>query len=167
MQSILLRKAILSTTIAALLLGAYGGHRLLAVEPQPAFRMACIFTDHMVLQRDQPLPVWGWAAPGRVVIVEVGPHSARTRTNAEGRWRLTLPSLESGKRPLTITVKAGDETIRLTDILVGEVWLCSGQSNMEMTVAQSADGKAEIKAAKHPNIRLFNIPRPTAMASEP
>ena len=113
MQNILLRKAILTTTIAALLLGAYGGHRLRAAEPQPAFRTACIFTDHMVLQRDQPLPVWGWAAPGRVVIVEVGPHSARTRTNAEGRWRLTLPRLESGKGPLTMTVKAGDETCLL------------------------------------------------------
>ncbi|MDB4664781.1 sialate O-acetylesterase [Verrucomicrobia bacterium] len=121
----------------------------------------------MVLQRDQPLPVWGWAAPGRAVTVEVGPHSARTRTNAEGRWRLTLPSLESGKGPLTLTVKAGDETIRITDILVGEVWLCSGQSNMEMTVSQSAEAKAEIKAANHPSIRLFNIPRPTAMASDP
>ncbi|MDA7534649.1 sialate O-acetylesterase [Verrucomicrobia bacterium] len=167
MQSILLRKAILSTTIVALLLDATAGHRLLAVEPQPAFRMACIFTDHMVLQRDQPLPVWGWAAPGRVVIVEVGPHSSRTRTNAEGRWRLTLPRLESGKGSLTMTVKAGDETIRLTDILVGEVWLCSGQSNMEMTVHESADGKAEVKAANHPSIRLFNIPRPAAMASDP
>ena len=167
MQNILLRKAILTTTIAALLLGGTAFHSLHAAEPQPAFRMASIFTDHMVLQRDQPLPVWGWAAPGRPVTVEVGPHSARTRTNAEGRWRLTLPSLESGKGPLTMTVKAGDETIRLTDILVGEVWLCSGQSNMEMTVYQSADGKAEIKAANHPNIRLFNIPRPTAMASDP
>jgi sialate O-acetylesterase len=167
MQNILLRKAILTTTIAALLLGGTAFHRLHAAEPQPAFRMASIFTDHMVLQRDQPLPVWGRAAPGRVVTVEVGPHSARTRANAEGRWRLTLPPLESGKGPLTMTVKAGDETIRLTDILVGEVWLCSGQSNMEMTVYQSADGKAEIKAANHPNIRLFNIPRPTAMASDP
>ena len=167
MQNILLRKAILTTTIAALLLGGTAFHRLHADEPQPAFRMACIFTDHMVLQRDQPLPVWGWAAPGRAVTVEVGPHSARTRTNAEGRWRLTLPPLESGKGPLTMTVKAGDETIRLTDILVGEVWLCSGQSNMEMTVYQSADGKAEIKAADHPNIRLFDIPRPTTLASDP
>ena len=167
MQNIILRKAILTTTIGALLLGGTAGHRLHAAEAQPAFRTAGIFTDHMVLQRDQPLPVWGWAAPGRTITVEVGPHSARTRTNAEGRWRLTLPSLKSGKGPLTMTVKAGDETIRLTDILVGEVWLCSGQSNMEMTVYQSADGKAEIKAANHPNIRLFNIPRPTAMASDP
>jgi len=167
MQNILLRKAILSTTIVALLLDATVGHRLLAAEPQPAFRMACIFTDHMVLQRDQPLPVWGWAAPGRAVTIEVGPHFARTRTNAEGRWRLTLPSLESGKGPLTMTVKAGDETIRLTDILVGEVWLCSGQSNMEMSVHESAEAKTEIKAANHPSIRLFNIPRPAAMASDP
>jgi len=167
MQNILLRKAILSTTIVALLLDATVGHRLLAAEPQPAFRMACIFTDHMVLQRDQPLPVWGWAAPGRAVTIEVGPHFARTRTNAEGRWRLTLPSLESGKGPLTMTVKAGDETIRLTDILVGEVWLCSGQSNMEMSVHESAEAKTEIKAANHPSIRLFDIPRPAAMASDP
>ena len=153
--------------MAALLLGGTAGHRLYAAELQPTFRMANIFTDHMVLQRDQPLPIWGWAAPGRTVTVEVGPHSARTRANAEGRWRLTLPPLESGKGPLTMTVKAGEETIRLTDILVGEVWLCSGQSNMEMSVNNSADGKAEIKAANHPNIRLFNIPRPTAMASDP
>jgi sialate O-acetylesterase len=160
-------KHLLLTTIAAVVLSGTAFNRLHAHEPPPAFRMACIFTDHMVLQRDQPLPVWGWAAPGRVVTVEVGPHSARTRTNEEGRWRLTLPPLESGKVPLTMTVKAGNEKIRLTDILVGEVWLCSGQSNMEMTVYQSADGKAEIKAANHPNIRLFDIPRPTTLASDP
>ena len=160
-------KHLLLTTIAAVVLSCTAFNRLHAHEPPPAFRMACIFTDHMVLQRDQPLPVWGWAAPGRVVTVEVGPHSARTRTNEEGRWRLTLPPLESGKVPLTMTVKAGNEKIRLTDILVGEVWLCSGQSNMEMTVYQSADGKAEIKAANHPNIRLFDIPRPTTLVSDP
>ena len=120
MRSMILRNAILTTTIAALFLGATAGHRLHAAEPQPEFRTASIFTDHMVLQRDQPLPVWGWAAPSRAVTVEVGPHSARTRTNAEGRWRLTLPPLESGKGPLTMTVKAGDETIRLTDIPVDD-----------------------------------------------
>jgi sialate O-acetylesterase len=163
MQNILLRKAILTTTIGALLLGSTAGHRLHAAEPQPAFRTAGIFTDHMVLQRDQPLPVWGWAAPGRVVTVEVGPHSARTRTNAEGHWRLTLPPLESGGDSLTMTVKAGDETIRLTDILVGEVWLCSGQSNMEWSVKGFADGEAEVKAANHPNIRLFTVPNKTAI----
>jgi len=149
--------------IAALLLGGTAFHRLHAAEPQPAFRMAGIFTDHMVLQRAQPLPIWGWAAPGRAVTVEVGPHSARTRANAEGRWRVTLPALESGKGPLTMTVKASDETIQLTDILVGEVWLCSGQSNMEWSVKGFADGEAEVKAANHPNIRLFIVPNKTAI----
>jgi len=143
------------------------GKSLHDAEPQPAFRMAGIFTDHMVLQRDQTLPVWGWSAPGRTVTVEVGPHSARTRANAEGRWRVTLPALESGKGPLTMTIKAGDETIRLTDILVGEVWLCSGQSNMGMSVSGSADGKAEIKAANHPNIRFFVVPRPNPLSTDP
>ena len=69
-------KHLLLTTIAAVVLSGTAFNRLHAHEPPPAFRMACIFTDHMVLQRDQPLPVWGWAAPGRVVTVEVGPHSA-------------------------------------------------------------------------------------------
>ena len=158
MKNIILRKAILTIMIAALLLGGTAGHRLYAAELQPTFRMANIFTDHMVLQRDQPLPIWGWAAPGRTVTVEVGPHSARTRANAEGRWRVTLPPLGSGKGPLTMTVKAGQETIQLTDILVGEVWLCSGQSNMEMAVSSS-----EFKAAKHPNIRIFSVPRDIAI----
>jgi sialate O-acetylesterase len=72
MQNIILRKAILTTTIGALLLGGTADHRLHAAEAQPAFRTAGIFTDHMVLQRDQPLPVWGWAAPGRPITVEVG-----------------------------------------------------------------------------------------------
>ena len=153
--------------MVALLLGGTAGYRLYAAELQPAFRIAGIFTDHMVLQRDQPLPIWGWAAPGRTVTVEVGPHSARTRANAEGRWRLTLPPLESGKGPLTMTVKAGDETIRFTDILVGEVWLCSGQSNMGMSVSSSANGKAEIKAANHPNIRFFVVPRPNPLSTDP
>ena len=149
--------------IAALLLGGTAFHSLQAAEPQPAFRTAGIFTDHMVLQRDQPLPIWGWAAPGRTVTVELGQHSARTRVNAEGRWRVTLPSLESGKGSLTMTVKAGDETIRLTDILVGEVWLCSGQSNMGMSVRRSVEGEAEIKAANHPNIRIFTVPMDIAI----
>ena len=65
MQNIILRKVFLTTTIISLLLGVTAFNRLHADEPQPAFRMACIFTDHMVLQRDQPLPAWGWAAPGR------------------------------------------------------------------------------------------------------
>ena len=134
----------LLTIIAAIVLSGTAFNRLQSHVPQPAFRMACIFTDHMVLQRDQPLPVWGWAAPGRVVTVEVGPHSALTHTNEEGRWRLTLPPLESGKAPFKMTVKSGNEKIRLSDILVGDVWLCSGQSNVEVSVSKSADGKAEI-----------------------
>jgi hypothetical protein len=154
------RNTFLTAMVAALLCSAAACQTFHDVEQPPAFRLDGIFTDHMVLQRDQPLPVWGWAAPGRAVTVETGPQSARTRANEAGRWRLTLPPLESGKGPLTMTVKAGDETIRLTDILVGDVWLCSGQSNMEMSVSLSADGKAEIKAANHPNIRLFNVPRP-------
>jgi sialate O-acetylesterase len=83
--------------IAALLLGGTAFHRLHAAELQPVFRTAGIFTDHMVLQRDQPLPVWGWAAPGRTVNVEVGPHSARTRSHplAPARTRKGAGALPS------------------------------------------------------------------------
>ena len=143
-------KHLLIITITAIVLNGTSFNRLQAHEPQPAFRMACIFTDHMVLQRDQPLPVWGWAAPGRVVTVEVGSHSARTRANEEGLWRLTLPPLKSGKAPLKMTVKAGNEKIRLSDILLGDVWLCSGQSNMEMSVSQSAIAKQKSKQQATP-----------------
>ena len=69
----------------------------MALVAHAEIKLSAIFSDHMVLQRGNVAPVWGWAAPGRPVTVEVGPHSARTRTNAEGRWRLTLPPLESGK----------------------------------------------------------------------
>jgi sialate O-acetylesterase len=119
-----------------------------------------VIGDHMVLQRDVPLPVWGWADPGETVTVMVGGHEARTRADAKGHWMVKLPALEAGG-PHEMTV-SGENTIRLTDILVGEVWLCAGQSNMEMGIGVVQDGQQEVAAADYPQIRLYELPRNTA-----
>ena len=112
----------------------------------------------MVLQRDMPLPVWGWAAPDEGVTVTLGDRSpVSTTADKEGKWRVDLPEIATGG-PLTLTV-SGTNKVVLEDILVGEVWLCSGQSNMQWTVSNSLNPKDEIAAADYPAIRHLAIPR--------
>jgi sialate O-acetylesterase len=112
----------------------------LSTGPCPAdVRLPHVFGDHMVLQRDLPVRIWGTAEPGESVTVSIGENTASTAANAEGHWKIELPSLEAGK-PVAIKV-VGKNAITLQDVLVGEVWVCSGQSNMQMSVAQSTNGK--------------------------
>ncbi len=128
-----------------------------ALQPVRAdVRLPAVFSSRMVLQRDRPIPVWGWAEPGENVTVQLAGVTRQTRANAEGEWKLTLPSMEA-QGPLTVTVE-GANTLRLEDVMVGEVWLASGQSNMEMGIGAVKDGKQEIAAANHPQIRLFLVP---------
>ena len=117
-------------------------------------KLAGIFTDHMVLQRDAKLPIWGWAEDGEKVTVTVAGQSHRA-TAAKGRWQVQLEPLTAGG-PHQLTV-SGTNKIALKDILVGEVWLCSGQSNMAMTVARSQKFEDEQKTADHPQIRMFTV----------
>lgn len=124
-------------------------------------RLPSILDSHMVLQRDRPVPVWGWASPGEEVAVDFAGETVSTAADADGRWQVSLPALEASSEGRTLTVR-GDNTLELADVLVGEVWLCSGQSNMEWTVQRSADAEREIAAADHPRIRHIKIPhRPT------
>jgi sialate O-acetylesterase len=123
-------------------------------------RLPRIFGDHLVLQRDTPVPVWGWATPGEEVTVELGGTRLSTAAGVEGRWRVDLPAMPAGG-PFQLVVSAGN-TITLDDLLVGEVWLCSGQSNMEMGVGVVADGEVEVAGADHPEIRLFELPQTCA-----
>ena len=113
-------------------------------------KLPAIFGDHMVLQRDQKDRVWGWADPGEEVTVTVTPHDqSKTATaGADGKWQVTLDPLATGG-PYTVTVK-GKNTITFNDVLVGEVWICSGQSNMQMGLGGSTDGDLAILSANIP-----------------
>ncbi len=116
-----------------------------------------IFSDHMVLQREQPSRVWGWAEPGEAVSVQIGEQTQGAKADENGRWSVALTPLTAGG-PFTLTVKGNNE-IKLEDVLVGEVWLCSGQSNMQWSVRQSNDADLESLSANFPEIRLIKIPR--------
>src|SRR4051812_28999786 len=101
----------------------------LAVAPiQANVKPMALFSDHMVLQQEAPVPVWGTAAPQEKVTVKIGDQNVSVIAGADGKWMLKLAPLKAGG-PLEMTI-AGDNTITIKDVLVGEVWLCSGQSNM-------------------------------------
>ncbi|MBU0640687.1 MAG: sialate O-acetylesterase [Planctomycetes bacterium] len=138
----------------ALLLAAAGA----LVRPAAGdVRLPHIIGDHMVLQRGVPIPIWGWAEPGEAVTVTLGEQVARTTADESGEWIVRLPALPAGG-PHEMTV-AGRNSLAVVDILIGEVWLCSGQSNMEMGVGVSMDAEKEIASADHPRMRLFELPR--------
>lgn len=120
-----------------------------------------LFTDNMVLQRGIAAPVWGWAAPGQDITVSLNKKKATTRADASGKWLAKIGPLKAGG-PYTLTV-AGPQTVTLKNVLIGDVWICSGQSNMEMGIGISKDGPAEIAAANYPNIRLFTVPKLPAL----
>lgn len=122
-------------------------------------KIASLFTDHMVLQRDIELPVWGWAESGSQVTVELAEHSNAATAGADGKWLAKLPPLPAGG-PHSLTVRtAGEEPLVVNDVLIGEVWLCSGQSNMEFQLSGVINAVEELKAADHPQIRQLKIPR--------
>jgi sialate O-acetylesterase len=130
-----------------------------------AVKLPAIIGDNMVLQRGQPVPIWGWADKGEEVAVTVGNQQIVAKAGDDGRWKVTLDKLDVG-RPLEMTVKGSSgNTIVVKNIAVGEVWVCSGQSNMEMGVGACNDAKKEIAAAKYPRIRLFMVVK--ARAAQP
>ncbi|HAP06441.1 MAG TPA: 9-O-acetylesterase [Planctomycetaceae bacterium] len=142
--------------------GVFALAALLAVVAGPQrvsadVRLASVFGNHMVLQREQPVKVWGWADAGERVQVTLGAGKASAEAGADGRWSVELPALQASATPVVFQVE-GRNRIELTDVLVGEVWLCSGQSNMEWTVAISANAAAEIAAADYPAIRHIKVP---------
>lgn len=120
-------------------------------------KLPAIFTSHMVLQQGQADRVWGWASPGEEVTVTIADQTKTAKAGDDGKWLLTLDPLKVGG-PHTLTVKGKNE-IKLDDVLVGEVWVCSGQSNMQWAVGQSNDGDLESLAANFPQIRLISVPQ--------
>jgi len=128
---------------------------LVCVPASADVKLPGIFGDNMVLQRGMRLPIWGWAAPGETVTVRLGDAEAKTTAGQDGRWQVKMGPLPA-LGPLEFTVK-GTNTVTLRNVLVGDVWVCSGQSNMEWTVAASKDAPREIAAADYPDMRLFTV----------
>ena len=118
-------------------------------------RLPQIFGSKMVLQRDIELPIWGWADPGEKVTVEIGNNKAQATANGKGQWMVKLSRMKAGG-PVDVVVK-GKNTIRLTDVLIGEVWVATGQSNMEMGVTEVVNSQQEVAEANYPQIRLFMV----------
>ena len=130
----------------------------LTAEVQAELRTAGVFTDHMVLQREMPVAVWGWAEPGEAITVSLAGQSCKTTADSDGKWSCTLPKMDAGG-PFELTIKGEDDTISKKDVFVGEVWLCSGQSNMVWPVSRSNDFEKEKAAADLPRIRMFTVQR--------
>ena len=118
--------------------------------------MPAVFSDHMVLQRDRAVRVWGWAAPGEEVRVFIDDQRWVTNAGPEGDWSVKLSAHAAGG-PFELTVQGENKTV-FKDVLYGDVWVCSGQSNMQMQLNQVKDATAEVLAASHPKVRLFQTP---------
>jgi sialate O-acetylesterase len=115
-----------------------------------------LFGDHMVIQRSQPVPVWGWSSPNEAVVVKFNQQQKETNADKNGKWRINLdPEPAGGPFELSIL---GKTSITFHDVLVGEVWLCSGQSNMEFQLKSAKDAESEISSASYPQIRQIKIP---------
>ncbi len=140
------------------------GAVLLTLQPASAeVRLPHLLSDNMVLQRDLPIPIWGWAKPDEKVTVRLGKSSASATAGTNGAWSVKLPKLPAGG-PYQLTV-AGVNTLTRTNVLIGEVWLCSGQSNMHWTMAPGhgiINNDAEVAAARYPNIRMFTVAKSAA-----
>lgn len=122
-----------------------------------------LFANDMVLQRDLPDPIWGWTDPGTKVTVSMNGKTADATAGPDGKWMAKLGPFSAGG-PYELTV-SGPKEVKLTNVLVGDVWICSGQSNMEMGIGNGKDAQQEIAAADHPLIRLFTVAK--HVATEP
>lgn len=124
---------------------------------QAQLKVAEIFTDNMVLQRDQPLHVWGWSQKNERITISFKGKNYTTKPGKSGKWMVKMPAMEAGG-PFEMSIKSNREKIDLSNIMIGDVWLCSGQSNMAWTVEKSNRAVEEIAKAKDDMIRHFKVP---------
>lgn len=139
-----------------LFLSCIGISAAAAEDNAASLRLPKIFSDHAVLQRDMPIPVYGWASPGAKVQVTLAKDTVSATTNDKGRWIARLPARPAGG-PYTLVVSDGKATITYKDVMVGEVWICSGQSNMTLPLNETQNGKDVAAAADNKNFRYFTI----------
>src|SRR6266446_5852940 len=126
-----------------------------AASARAEVRLPALFSDNMVLQQGTKVPVWGWADDGEQVTVQFRGQTART-TAKGGKWMVTLKSLKAGG-PDNFVVE-GKNKIEIKNVLVGEVWICSGQSNMELPIERSFESTNDIAASVNPMLHLFHVP---------
>jgi len=144
--------------IVSLLLLMCGTTTLLAErKAEPVLKLPAIFGNHMVLQQGREIPVWGWTEPGRTVQITLANQSVTTQADPSGKWMGLLPALPASKVPIEMSVESGGEVITFSDVLLGDVWLCSGQSNMAMGVGAVKNSDEIIANADHPQIRMFLV----------
>jgi sialate O-acetylesterase len=139
---------------------------VLAASVHADVKLSGQFSDHMVLQRDLPVKVWGMADPGEGVSVAFGGASLKTAADDKGKWSVELPAMKASAEGRVLTIQ-GNNKLELADVLVGDVWVCSGQSNMEWNLKQSQDAEEHVAAASHPQIRLLNITAKRRSTTEP
>jgi sialate O-acetylesterase len=119
-------------------------------------KLARLFSDHMVLQRQKTIPIWGWANANQKITITINNYNQTTQADQQGKWIANMPAMEAGG-PFEMTVKDGSTTIIIKDILIGDVWLLSGQSNMEWRVKEAKDYQKEKKDANYSKIRNFHV----------
>lgn len=127
-------------------------------------RLPHVFGSGMVLQRRKPIPIWGWAEAGEKITVKLGKQTRTATADQFGQWTVRLAPMEAGG-PYLFVVKGRKSSLKLTDVLLGDVWVCSGQSNMEWPLASAKNALAEIRTARYPKIRQFLVKR--AMSTVP
>ncbi|MCP4510585.1 MAG: 9-O-acetylesterase, partial [Fuerstiella sp.] len=134
---------------------------------ESSLQLPHIFGDHMVLQRDKPVEIWGQAAPFASVKVEFGDQAVGTSADADGHWNLELAEMKSSADPRELQITSGDSRIRISNVLVGDVWLCGGQSNMEWRLRGARDSDVEIPSARYPVIRFIRLPKIARLEPQP
>jgi len=149
-MNVLLRSVILTSLLVTI-----------AIQLRAEVQLPDVIGSSMVLQQKQKVPIWGTAEPGEAVTVSFGKKQKTAVADSNGKWRVDLEPMAANASPQVMTI-SGKNKIDLRDILVGEVWLVSGQSNMQRLLRETTDGDAAIASADHPNVRLFNVSREVA-----
>ncbi len=126
-----------------------------------------VFQSNMVLQRDKPILIWGWADEGEEITVSLGQHDQVAIAASDRQWKITLPAMEANKDPQMLTVKGAKETLVMENILIGDVWVLGGQSNMEFPLDRIENGQLEIVSANFSNIRILTVPAQNGPDTKP
>ncbi len=148
----MIRKLVLAALVLTVTVAVAGEKR--------TFELSSLFTDHMVFQRDARLPVWGWSEPGVKVSVSLDGKSASAVTGKDGKWLVWLPAMKAGG-PYELKIDHGKEIV-IKDVMVGDVWICSGQSNMEWRLSNTKDSDKEIAASANKMLRHIKVEKNAA-----